>query len=85
MTTVTEPVTRQLTLSDHLRKITSSYLLRRLVRAVLTVWLVATITFFVIRAMPGNAIDVLMQIDDSVLPAPALGASARGGDIFLRV
>src|SRR5829696_5071277 len=61
MTTITDPITRQLTLSDRIQKIASSYLLRRLVRAILTVWLVATITFFVIRAMPGNAIDVLMQ------------------------
>jgi peptide/nickel transport system permease protein len=44
-----------------LQKITSNYLLRRLVRAVFTIWLVTTITFFVIRAMPGNAVDILIQ------------------------
>ncbi len=44
-----------------IRKFTSSYLLRRLAKAVFSIWLVTTITFFVIRAMPGSAMDVLIQ------------------------
>ena len=56
----TSPATRR-PLLDSLRRVTSSYLLRRLGKALFTIWLVATITFFVIRAMPGNAIDILMQ------------------------
>lgn len=44
-----------------LEKITSNFLLRRLVKALFTVWFVTTITFFIIRAMPGSAIDVLIQ------------------------
>lgn len=43
------------------RKIASNYLLRRLLKALFTIWLVASITFFVIRAMPGNAVDILIQ------------------------
>lgn len=39
----------------------SNFLLRRLVKALFTIWLVATITFFVIRAMPGSAVDILIQ------------------------
>jgi len=31
------------------------------VKALFSIWLVASITFFVIRAMPGSAVDVLMQ------------------------
>ena len=42
-------------------KITGNYLLRRLAKALFTIWLVSTVTFFVIRAMPGNAVDILMQ------------------------
>lgn len=63
MTTVITPAeqTTTHTFLDSVRKVASSYLLRRLVKALFTVWLVATITFFVIRAMPGSAIDVLMQ------------------------
>ncbi len=41
--------------------VTSNYLVRRLVKALFTVWVVSTITFFVVRAMPGNAVDILVQ------------------------
>jgi peptide/nickel transport system permease protein len=36
-------------------------MLRRLVKALFTIWFVTTITFFVVRAMPGNAVDILLQ------------------------
>jgi peptide/nickel transport system permease protein len=61
MTTITTSQTTSPTWLDSIRKITSSYLLRRLAKALFSIWLVATITFFVIRAMPGSAVDVLMQ------------------------
>jgi peptide/nickel transport system permease protein len=61
MTTITTSQPTSPTLLDGIRKLTSSYLLRRLVKALFSIWLVATITFFVIRAMPGSAVDVLMQ------------------------
>ena len=61
MTTIATPTTPQRTLLDGIRKIASSYLLRRLAKALFSIWLVTTITFFVIRAMPGSAVDVLMQ------------------------
>lgn len=44
-----------------LSRVTSNFLLRRIVKALFTIWLVSTITFFVIRAMPGNAVDILLQ------------------------
>ncbi len=44
-----------------LDRITSNFLLRRLFKALFTIWIVTTITFFVIRAMPGNAVDILIQ------------------------
>jgi peptide/nickel transport system permease protein len=44
-----------------LDRVTSSFLLRKLVKAAFTIWFVTTLTFFVIRAMPGNAIDILVQ------------------------
>ncbi len=44
-----------------LEKITSNFLLQRLAKALFSVWLVCTITFFVVRAMPGNAVDILIQ------------------------
>lgn len=44
-----------------LDRVTSSFLLRKLVKALFSIWFVTTITFFVVRAMPGNAIDILVQ------------------------
>ena len=61
MTTITTPTTPPRAVLDGIQKIASSYLLRRLAKALFSIWLVTTITFFVIRAMPGNAVDVLMQ------------------------
>jgi peptide/nickel transport system permease protein len=39
----------------------SNYLLQRIAQAIFVVWFVASVTFFVIRAMPGNAVDILIQ------------------------
>ncbi|MBI3742145.1 MAG: hypothetical protein HY257_10390, partial [Chloroflexi bacterium] len=44
-----------------LDRVTSNYILRRVVKALFTIWLVTSITFFVIRAMPGNAIEIMIQ------------------------
>ena len=44
-----------------LERITSNFLLQRLVKALFTIWLVTTITFFVVRAMPGNVVDIMLQ------------------------
>ena len=61
MTTITTSQTTSSTLWSTIQKIRSSYLWRRLAKALFSIWLVATITFFVIRAMPGNAVDILIQ------------------------
>jgi len=42
-------------------RIVNNFLVRRIVKALFTIWVVASITFFVVRAMPGNAIDILIQ------------------------
>jgi peptide/nickel transport system permease protein len=48
----------------HLRiwldRILSSFLLRRLVKMILIIWIVVTITFLVIRALPGNPVDIFV-------------------------
>lgn len=43
------------------RRIYRSYALRRVVKAVLTVYLVATGTFFLVRLLPGNPVDVYIN------------------------
>lgn len=43
------------------RRIYGSYVVRRLAKAVLTVYLVATGTFFLVRMLPGNPVDVYIN------------------------
>ena len=59
-TITTSPPTQSAPLG-FVRRITSNFLLRRLLKALFSIWVVTTITFFVVRAMPGNAVDVLIQ------------------------
>ena len=61
MTTTITSTTHRTPLLDVIQKVSSNYLLRRFVKALFSIWLVTTITFFVIRAMPGNAVDILIQ------------------------
>lgn len=42
---------------EAVRKVASSYLFRRLVKAVVTVFVMATLTFFLIRLMPGGPVE----------------------------
>lgn len=44
-----------------LKKIYTNFWLRRILKALLIVWIVVTIIFFVIRLMPGSPIDVMVQ------------------------
>ena len=40
-----------------LRKIASSYLLRRIAKALVTIFVMASLTFFLIRLMPGSPVE----------------------------
>ncbi len=46
---------------DALYKIVKNYTFRAFLRAFLTIWAVATITFFLIRLMPGDPLNVLIE------------------------
>src|SRR5512138_89684 len=85
MTTITTSTSRRHSLLDGIQKIASSYLLRRLARAVFSIWLVSSITFFVVRAMPGNAVDILIQdlTAQGVSPEDARNQAAALMDIDL--
>lgn len=64
-----ETVTGELTLGPEEResepplvlRVLRNYYLRRVVKAILTVFLVATFTFFLIRALPGNPVEVYIN------------------------
>jgi len=44
-----------------LSRIAGNFVLRRIVRALFTIWLVTTIIFVLIRLMPGNPVDILVN------------------------
>src|SRR5574338_837154 len=44
-----------------LRKFCTNFWVRRIAKAIFTLWLVTTIIFFVIRLMPGNPYDLMVQ------------------------
>lgn len=47
--------------SFRIEQITSNYVVRRLLKALFTIWLVTTIIFVLIRLMPGNPVDILVE------------------------
>jgi peptide/nickel transport system permease protein len=57
---LTEPE-QQNTFMKYASKITSNFWLRRILKMLLTTWVVVTIIFFVVRLMPGSPTDVLVQ------------------------
>lgn len=48
-------------LRERLRPITDNYVLRRVVRALITIWAVITLMFFVVRLMPGNPVEIFIE------------------------
>jgi peptide/nickel transport system permease protein len=59
MTTVTAKTTTRS--GFELQKITSNFVFRRVLKALFTIWLVTTIIFVLIRLMPGNPVDILVE------------------------
>jgi len=59
------PTATQVSLLDRFyevaTKLYKNYTLRVFIQAILTIWAVMTFTFFLIRLMPGNPIDVLIE------------------------
>src|SRR2546428_9498860 len=42
-------------------RLAGNFLVRRIVKAIVTIWLVVTLTFFMIHLMPGNPIDAFIN------------------------
>ncbi len=51
----------QINVAHYARRIWRNYTLRTLVQALITIWAVITFTFFLIRLMPGNPVDVYVD------------------------
>ena len=61
-------------------RVSGSYVLRRIIKALLTVYAVATLTFFLVRLLPGNPIDTYIQtlIGQQGMSYPDAAAQAAG-------
>lgn len=44
-----------------LERIVSNYLLRRILKALFSIWFVTSLTFILIRAMPSNPVEIMLQ------------------------
>jgi len=59
---ISQPVPAdKISLGQRLRKIASNYIVRKIVKAIVTAWAVTTFTFFLIRLLPGNPIEQLVN------------------------
>jgi peptide/nickel transport system permease protein len=65
-----------------LRGIVSNYILRRLVKAFVTVFVVITLTFFIIRLMPGNPVQIFIQEQMSLYGLTYADAAAQASAMF---
>lgn len=59
--TSVSPPAKPATLRDHLERITSNFWLRTVAQKIFIVWVVVTVTFFLIRALPGNPIEIFVM------------------------
>ncbi|MBI1298386.1 ABC transporter permease subunit [bacterium] len=53
--------TESVSFQDRLQALYHSYLLRKTLKALFTIWLVITLTFFLIRLLPGNPVELYMN------------------------
>ena len=65
-----------------LRGIVSNFILRRLVKAFVTVFVVITLTFFIIRLMPGNPVQIYIQEQMSLYGMTYADAAAQASAMF---
>jgi peptide/nickel transport system permease protein len=49
------------TLIKQLARLTNSYIFRAVISGVITIWAVMTFTFFLIRQMPGNPLEIMIE------------------------
>lgn len=65
-----------------LRKIARSYVLRRILRAIFVIWIVATAVFFLLRLLPGNPVDVYINSQISQYGVSYEQAAAAASALF---
>jgi peptide/nickel transport system permease protein len=64
------------------RRFTDAWLVRRIAKAVLTVFLVSTFTFFLVRLLPGNPVDTYIHTQIAETGMSYADASAQARNLF---
>lgn len=64
------------------RRLIANYILRRLVKSLVTIWLVVTATFFIIRLMPGSPVEIYIQEQMSLYGMSYDDARAQASAMF---
>ena len=82
MTAVTAPQAEQTSATKIYQKLKSSYLLRRFVKAMFTIWFVTTLIFFLVRLMPGNPVSVYINELIALYGIPYAEARDQAASLF---
>jgi peptide/nickel transport system permease protein len=64
------------------RRFTSAWLVRRFAKAILTIFLVTTMTFFLVRLLPGNPVDTFISTQIAQTGVSYADAAAQARSLF---
>ena len=67
---------------SRLRALLGSFVVWKVVKALVTIFLVTTLTFFIVRLMPGNPVDIYIQEQVSLYSVPYADARAAASAMF---
>ncbi|TDD58139.1 ABC transporter permease [Kribbella antibiotica] len=65
-----------------MKRFLSAWLVRRLAKALLTIFLVSTLTFFLVRLLPGNPVDTYIQTQIAQTGISYADAAAQAQNLF---
>src|SRR6059058_1578238 len=68
--------------ASRVRDVATHYLVRRSAKAIVTMWLVVTLTFFLIHLMPGNPIDAYITQQITQYGMSYAAAKAQAAALF---
>jgi peptide/nickel transport system permease protein len=73
---------RQLALAGLLKRISGNFVVRRVFKAFFTIFFVITLTFFLIRLLPGNPVEVYINTQMGQYGIPYQDAAAQAAALF---
>ena len=68
--------------STYFWRVANNYVLRRVIKALATIYIVITVTFFVIRLMPGNPVEIFIQEQMALYNSSYQEARDRAAALF---